>query len=273
MPDLKTIKAKAADADARQGTGGLLTRKVDAAAKAMMTHKVPAGLKWRMLLVVDASYSMQNEYKQGNVQSAVENALAFGVIVDDDGDVPVVVFDSSVRETVVKLDNFHGFVNREGIGPNGTTNLTKALESVAAITGDSDLFGGSGGGRGFFGRGHGSSSPQVRSGSSPAFVTIVTDGKPDDERTAEDAIRRLSYRPLFLKFLYVGNNEGGWRWLQKLDTEIPVGVPFESGGRLVDNVNAQRLDSLGENEKAFYDAMFTETPDWLTAARAAGLLV
>jgi uncharacterized protein YegL len=271
MPNMRTVKAKVAEADDRQGTGGLLTRKVDVAARAMLTHKVPAGLEWRMVLVIDASYSMRKEYQSGNVQSGVENALAFGVIVDDDGDVPVVVFDSSVRETLVKLDNFHRFIERERIGPNGSTNLTGALQSVATITGDSDLFGGNGGGRSLFGRGS-SSSPQVRSASSPAFVTIVTDGRPDDDHSAADAIRRLSFRPVFLKFLYVGDDRRGWEFLQMLDNDLPVGVPYEQGGRLVDNVNAQRLDSLGGSEQAFFDAMFEETKDWLTAARSAGLL-
>ncbi len=104
-------------------------------------------------------------------------------------------------------------------------------------------------------------------------MAVVTDGVPDDPHSAADAVRRLSYRGLFLKFLYVGSNAAGWRFLEELDSGLPVGVSYERGGRLVDNVNSQKCDQLhGMSDQAFYELMFAEVSDYIPAARAAGVI-
>ncbi|HVX24442.1 MAG TPA: VWA domain-containing protein [Candidatus Saccharimonadales bacterium] len=265
MPNLQVVKQKVAAADAAQGTGGLMTRKVDAAVKVMLTKKVNPNQIWQNLQLVDKSGSMGNEYRKGHVQEAVERALGFAVLVDDDGSVPTCFFSSSLYTTEVKLDNFHGLIERERISAGGSTDLTAALQWAAKETGNGDLFSG-----GLLRRG--GSAPSVKKMDTPAFVTIVTDGRPDNTQTAIDAVQRLSYRGCFLKFLYVGEDNLGWQFLESLDNDIPVGVPYEKGGRLIDNVNAQKMASLGHDDSVFYNAMLEEVNSWLAAAKQQGLI-
>lgn len=262
MPSLAIVKEKVAAADAQQGAGGSLIRKVDASARAMIKKRVNPNQPWQVILVGDKSYSMSGQW--GNVQDAVERTLGFAVIADDDGSVPAVFFGGNIKKYTVRLSDFHGFVERERIRPDGGTPLAEALREVAEITGNGDLFG--------------RSSPQVRKMATPAFATIVTDGAPNDRRAATRAVQLLSYRAVFLKFLFVGDVNDrdarrGWEYLEALDDDIPVGVPFERGGRLIDNVDSKNMGELhGVTDEVFYEAMYDEVMPWLENARANGLL-
>ncbi len=271
MANMKTIKEKAAAADAQQNTGGLMTKKVNAAIQVMLTNKVNPNQAWQCILVVDRSGSMSHEYRDGSVQDAVDRTLGFSVIVDDDGEVPTIFFDHQIEEKLVKLTDFHQYVKRSGITARGSTDLALALKHVAEITGNGDLF--ANGGGGFMKRGGGAPKPSIKPMQTPAFVTIVTDGSPNDRNAATDVIRRLSYRAVFLKFIFVGNDRGGWAYLESLDDDIPVGVDYDKGGRLIDNVDAKQLASLGgTSDNAFYEAMLDEVPTYLAAAKQKGLI-
>jgi len=267
MANLATVKQKVAEADAQQGTGGLLTKKVDAAAKGLLAKKVNPNQQWQVVLVPDKSYSMDREYTRGSVQEVVERTLGFAVIVDDDGSVPAVFFGGNIAEYTIDLNDFHEYIQRNNIRPDGGTPLTEALQKVAEITGNGDLVKSGG----FFNRSE--PKPSVRKMNTPAYVVIVTDGLPNNKDSATDLIRRLSYRGLFLKFLYVGNDSAGWEYLDSLDEGIPVGVPYEQGGRLIDNVDAKNLGNIASmSDEEFYAAMFDEAGSWLVAARANGLI-
>jgi Mg-chelatase subunit ChlD len=268
MANLATAKQKAADADAQQGTGGLLTKKVDAAAKGLLAKKVNPNQQWQVILVPDKSYSMEREYQRGTVQEVVERTLGFAVIVDDDGSVPAVFFGGNIADYTIQLSDFSRYIERNHIGVDGSTPLTEALAKVANLTGNGDLLKSGGG---LFRRDE--PKPSVRKMDTPAYVVIVTDGVPNDKASATDIIRKLSYRGLFLKFLYVGNDAKGWAFLESLDDDIPVGVPYEQGGRLIDNVDAKNLGNISSmSDEDFYAAMFDEAGTWLTAARTNGLI-
>ena len=105
MPNLQAVKAKVAAADAKNGTGGLMAKKVDAAVKGMMAKKVNPNQVWQVVLVVDRSGSMGHEYRSGAVQDVVDRVLGFSVIVDDDGEVPAIFFDHRVEEHKIELAN------------------------------------------------------------------------------------------------------------------------------------------------------------------------
>lgn len=268
MPNLQEIKTRVAEADARQGTNGLLTRKVDAAAKSLLRKKLNPNQKWQKILVVDRSGSMGAAYPK-HVQDVVNRDLGFSVLVDDDMKVPTIFFDNRLEELVVSLDDFHNLVERRGIRARGTTDLTSALRRVAEITGNGDLF-------------SGRSEPTIRQMAIPAFVTIVFDGRPDNAASTEDAIRRMSWRGIEFKLLFVGRKfedraekkpTKGWKFVMDLDDNIPVGVPFNKGGRLFDNVDAKSTESLSAmTDEGYYDAMFDEVPKALADMRGLKLI-
>lgn len=210
---------------------------------------------------------MGNEYRNGTVQEVVERMLGFAVLVDDDGSVPLIFFDNRIDQREVKLDDFHNYVSRNRIDAGGTTDLAGALATLAQETGNGDLVSHGG----LFRRGGGTPSP--KKSDMPVYAIVVTDGLPDDPESATDMIRKLSYRGVFLKFLFVGHDRRGWNYLDTLDNDLPVGVPYERGGRLVDNVNAQNVGDIRHiSDDMFYEMMFAEVNEWLPAARANGLI-
>lgn len=266
MANLQTIKAKAAAADSAQGTGGLLTRKVEAAAQGLMRSKLNPNQKWATELDVDRSGSMGGSYPH-DVQACIDRVAGFTLIVDDDGSVPAHFFDHQLQTVQVTPNNFHGIVQRERISARGTTDMTAAIRANLNSLGHGDLIAGGG----LFRRG--APAPSKKLVQTPGLVIVIGDGRPNDPGSVEDLIRRASYRAIVFKFIFVGHDEAGWRWLEKLDDAIPVGVSYENGGRLFDNVDSKRFDSLaGLDDTGFYDAMFDELPGALTAMRQNQLL-
>lgn len=276
MSNLQEIKQRVAEADAQQGTNGLLTAKVNAAAKGLLRNKLNPNQKWQKILVVDRSGSMGSAYPT-HVQSVMDRDLAFSVLVDDDGEVQAVFFDNRLEEVTIKLNDFHNLLARKGIRARGTTDLTSALHWVANVTGNGDLFAQSS----RWGRSE--PEPTIRPMKVPAFVTIVFDGRPDNPASAMNAIRRMSWRAIEFKLLFVGKKfedraetrpTPGWKFVVDLDDNIPVGVPFAQGGRLFDNVDAKSTESLAiMTDDEYYDAQFDEVPQALAAMRQHQLLV
>lgn len=279
MSNLQQIKQRVAAADAQQGTNGLMTSKVNAAVRGLLRNKLNPNQKWQKILVVDRSGSMGSAYPT-HVQSVMDRDLAFSVLVDDDMKVPAIFFDGQLEELVIDLDDFHNLLVRRGIRARGTTDLTKALYRVAEITGNGDLFSSTGG---RWGRSTSEPEPTVRSMKVPAFVTIIFDGRPDNPASAMNAIRRMSWRAIEFKLLFVGPKfqdraetrpTPGWQFVVDLDDNIPVGVPFAQGGRLFDNVDAKSTESLATmTDDEYYDAQFDEVPQALAAMRQHQLLV
>lgn len=267
MPSLQTVKQRVAEADALQNTGGLLTRKVEAAVQSMLKSKLRPNQPWDKITVVDRSGSMGSAYPD-HVQTVLDRDLAFSAVVSDAGKVPVIFFDDRIEELTVELNNFYGLIAKKNIRARGTTDLTKALRRVAEITGNVDVLTG---------------EPTKRLAEKPAFVSIVFDGAPDDKQGAMDVIRRLSWRAVEFKGLYVGKRfkdaaqkkpTPGWQFLLDLDDNIPVGKPFSRGGRLFDNFDAKDTETLaGMNDADYYDAMFDEVPKALQDMREHKLLV
>lgn len=260
MPDLETVKRKVAAADAAQNTGGLLTRKVDAAARVMLTHKVNPNQPRQVVLMVDRSGSMSGFYRSGIVQQVIERVLGFAVLVDDDGKVPVVFYDDEMIVDEVSLDDFHGYVDRKGITARGGTDTAAAYRAAAEILGCSDVFRDTG------------SAPSKHKLTPSGLLINTGDGLPSSERATREAVRRMSYAGVFIKNLFVGTDRRGWKFLDELDKDLPVGVPFERGGRLVDNVNSQQCGDMKMSDEAFFQLMMKELSDWDVAARAEGVI-
>ena len=198
-----------------------------------------AGIRAQAVLVLDHSGSMHDDYANGKVQVLVERALGFALQIDVDGMVPVIPFDSHVRDTVeVTVDNYRDVVNKQIWQPRqmSTTNLTAGLAAVREMAKTTDA---------------------------PIFCVIVTDGNPDSEPETTKIVCELASYPVFLKFVAIRDVP----YLNRLDT---LDDPKQ---RLLDNVNSQSFnDPASVSDLEFADALAEEWDSWIELATKAGVL-
>jgi hypothetical protein len=205
-----------------------------------------SGIRAQAACVLDHSGSMSGDYKSGAVQALVERVLGFSLQIDVDGSVPVIAFDHRIHPAVdVTVANYSGVVDRQIWRPRdmGTTNLAAALEVVRDMAAKTPA---------------------------PLYVSVVTDGEPDDPHAATRVVCDLARYPVFLKFLAVRPVA----YLAKLDK-------LDGSKRLLDNCNAKpelkgsgaSLSLLACSELEFQDAMADEWDQWILRAKAAGVLL
>ncbi|MFG2284615.1 VWA domain-containing protein [Streptomyces sp. NPDC048595] len=198
-------------------------------------------------LVLDRSGSMRNYYKDGTVQNLAEQALGLAANFDDDAVVPVVFFSTDVDGTAeIDLTNYEGRIEElhAGLGHMGRTNYHWAVNAVV--------------------------EHYKKSGSTaPAFVIFQTDGAPTSKPAAERALCEAAELPIFWQFIGFGDPDAkGFDFLRKLDD---LAVPEK---RAVDNAGffhaGRDPRSLSHDE--LYQQLMVEFPEWLTEARAAGVV-
>ncbi|MEU6767995.1 VWA domain-containing protein [Streptomyces sp. NPDC046853] len=204
------------------------------------------GERAAVYLVLDRSGSMREYYRDGTVQHLAEHVLSLSAHLDDDGIVPVVFFSTDLDGTAdLDLENYEGRIDKlhQTLGHMGRTNYHWAMDAVI--------------------------DHYVDSGSTaPALVVFQTDGGPTSRAAAERFLCKAARLPLFWQFIGFGDpDDNEFRFLHKLD-ELPV-----PGKRIVDNAgffHAGR-DPRAMSDVALYDHLLQEFPDWLAAARAAGV--
>jgi hypothetical protein len=194
------------------------------------------GQRAAVYLVLDHSGSMIPFYQDGSVQRLAEQALGLSVNLDDDGRVPLVYFGSHVSQVEdADLTGYQGVINRTHPQVGwGSTNYAAAIDYIVDLHGDSSI---------------------------PGLVIFQSDGEPDSQQYAEDALREASTSPLFFAFVGFGNNI---RFLERLDN---------LRGRAVDNASFfHARDPHRVSDAQLYDGITHEYAAWLTAARTAGIL-
>lgn len=132
-----------------------------------------AGVKAAVYLVLDHSGSMRRFYKDGTVQAFTERVLAAAAHLDDDGVVPVVLFDTHAHPVAeVSIDAYEGAVDRleAAAGRMGTTNYADAMTSVVE-------------------------HHRATGAGQPAFVVFETDGSPDSRSAAERTLCEAGREP------------------------------------------------------------------------------
>lgn len=82
--------------------------------KIILTKKPLEKLVARILLCVDMSGSMEQDFRQGKVQQIIERIIPLAMKFDDDGQLEIVLFDHQAKYlNSVGLDNIYNFVNKE----------------------------------------------------------------------------------------------------------------------------------------------------------------
>lgn len=223
--------------DKVEKAGGISLRKKAEAVGASLQKAGLQGIRAQVVLVLDHSGSMYNDYAHGQVQELTERFLAFGLQVDADGEIPVIPFDSRTYATVkVSLENYQDIVNKQiwKRASMGSTNLASALEEVVRLAKTTDA---------------------------PIFCGVVTDGSPDSKPETTRIVCELANYPVFLKFLALRDVP----YLRDLDS-------LDDSKRLIDNVNSQTFGSLNITDQKFAESVTEEWDDWVTKAIKVGIL-
>lgn len=213
------------------------------AAVSLEKHAV-RGERAAVYLVLDRSGSMRPYYRDGSVQHLAEQTLALAANLDDDGVVPVVFFSTEVDGTAeIGLDAYRDRIGplHESMGHMGRTNYHLAMQEVI------DHY-------------------QACGATDPAFVVFQTDGSPTSKAAAEHVLCTAARLPIFWQFVGFGGDE--FRFLRRLD-DLPV-----PGRRPVDNAGFFAAGAAPKeiSDSALYDHLLGEFPQWLAAARAAGIV-
>lgn len=202
----------------------------------------------RIVLVIDKTGSMYPEFQSRLVHRVVERMVPVATQLDDDGSLEAYLYavkfaklpDLHVadleewQETYLHLDGKHGGIDYKKIG--GYNDEIPILKEVI-------------------------STVDARAGK-PTLVLFFTDGGFGKRREITKLMSMASSLPIFWQFVGIGRNDYGL--LTTLD---------EMEGRVVDNVGFFALDDIDRVDDAeLYRRLLGEFPDWLTAARTAGIL-
>ncbi|MEU9729876.1 VWA domain-containing protein [Streptomyces sp. NPDC048002] len=205
------------------------------------------GLRAAVYLVIDYSGSMKPYYKDGSVQALADRVLGLSAHLDDDGRVPVVFFSTDVdAETDIALADHQGRIDRivAGLGHMGKTSYHLAMDAVI--------------------------DHYLDSGSrAPALVVFQTDGGPINKLAAERYLCKAARLPLFWQFIGFGDpNSKQFDYLRKLDElSVPDKRPVDNAGFFHAGQDPRKV-----SDADLYDRLVSEFPQWLTAARAQGIL-
>lgn len=214
--------------------------------KVLLT-KGAANERARVVLVLDKTGSMYDEYRDGLVHRVVERMVPVAIQLDDDGALETYMYAVSYAQLpdlkVEYLEQWMAdFIHTGGVhhgidyGKIGGYNdeipiMTHILNTL-----------------------HGQRTPTL--------VLFFTDGGFSKKREITKLVQQASNMPAFWQFVGIGNNNFGV--LTKLD---------DIGGRVVDNVGFFPVTDIDRVDDAeLYRRLLSEFPDWLRAARSAGIL-
>ncbi|MGP4970132.1 VWA domain-containing protein [Psychrobacter aquimaris] len=198
----------------------------------------------KVALVLDASGSMNKQYKQGRVQEVVNRLLPLAVSFDDDQALdcwafardPQYLGEIGLSNYDGFIDNAHGGWRKWALGPR-VNNEAEVMRAVTEFYQKDGL-------------------------DVPVYVLFISDGGVSDNRGITRVMTEAAKLPIFWQFVGLGGR--GYGILKKLD---------DMTGRVIDNCDFFELDDLDDiSEEALYENMLEEFPSWLKEARAIGLI-
>ncbi|MBX8517805.1 VWA domain-containing protein [Pseudomonas cichorii] len=198
----------------------------------------------RVGLVLDASGSMNAQYSRGHVQEVVNRLIPLAVHFDDDGALDCWAFGARPCQlSSVSLSNFKDFIQTDNGGWKNWELGARVNDEPKAMRMVIDYYKQSG-------------------DKTPIYILFISDGGVHQDREITRLMIEAAKLPIFWQFVGLGGR--GYGILEKLD---------DMTGRVVDNCNFFALDRLDEvPEEKLYDLLMEEFPDWLKAAKGAGIL-
>ena len=198
----------------------------------------------KVALVLDATGSMNHQYKDGRVQEVINRLLPIGVSFDDNQAIDCWAFGKKVAYLGdVDLNNYEDFINKAKGGWRNWDLGARINNEAAMIEAVTKFY-------------------QNDGNDVPVYVLFISDGGVHDKRGITKSIVDAAKLPIFWQFVGLGGSSYGI--LEKLD---------DMTGRVVDNCNFFALDRLSDiSEESLYDKMLEEFPSWLKEAKSIGVL-
>ncbi|MEV4225716.1 VWA domain-containing protein [Streptomyces bobili] len=222
-----------------------------------------AGVRARVMLVLDASGSMSFLYSGGVVADVVERMAAVAAELDDDGEMQAWTFASDpARLPDLRLGELPEWLRlhvrvgemslfrrskkpRKGLQPGQVDMRSVGIqnEEQKVIAQVRDYV-------------------RANPAAVPTLVLFFSDGGVYRDAAIERELRAAAEEPVFWQFVGLGRSNYGV--LERFDT-LP--------GRRVDNVGFFAVDDIRTvPDQELYDRLLSEFPSWLTAAGQAGIL-
>ena len=214
----------------------------------VLLTKGAAAERARVVLVLDKTGSMKALYGRKVVHRVVERMVPVAVQLDDDGDLECYLYarsfarlpDLRVAELrtwpaeYLHLHGVHGGIDYDPLG--GSNDEVPIMTEIVSTLRRGDRV--------------------------PTLVLFFTDGGFARRREITELMREASDLPAFWQFVGIGKARYGV--LERLD---------ELDGRVVDNAGFFSLDDIDAvDDDELYRRLLGEFPDWLRAARVAGVL-
>ncbi|OEY94856.1 tellurium resistance protein [Acinetobacter proteolyticus] len=197
------------------------------------------GVTARVALVLDASGSMDGQYRRGDVQKVVNRLMPLAIHFDDDGSFECWAFAAKTTQLDdVTLNNVNDFINTTQRGWKNWQVGARYNEEIPAIEAVINYF-------------------QKFKDQIPTYVLFISDGGVGSRRQMQKILSQAAKLPIFWQFVGIGGRDYGA--LEKLD---------EMSGRIVDNCNFFSLDRIDSvSDERLYELLLQEFPDWLNAAK------
>ena len=202
------------------------------------------GLTARVALVLDASGSMDGQYRRGDVQKVVNRLMPLAIHFDDDGCFECWAFAQKTKQLDnVTLNNVNDFINTTQRGWKNWHVGARYNEEIPAIEAVIAYF-------------------QKMKDQIPTYVLFISDGGVGSRRQMQKLLTKAAELPIFWQFVGIGGRDYGA--LEKLD---------EMSGRIVDNCNFFSLDRIESvSDERLYELLLEEFPDWLKVAQQKNIV-
>lgn len=206
-----------------------------------LEKKQLADVRAQVVLVLDASGSMNWQYSQGRVQRLLDKVLPLALMFDDDGVLECWAFASHFQRLAdASIDNIDDYIEQANGGweewnIGWDNNEPEVIRAIYDLHKDDAL---------------------------PVYVIFVSDGGIYLNDPIKDLIKKAAKAPIFWQFVGIGGS--GYGVLEKLD---------KMWGRYVDNANFFALDDIDSiSDEALYDRLMGEFPLWLREAKSKRIL-